>query len=162
MRDTTEATADTTYDVLGYERFVSERRRELERALVARYGVEIGLDAAAEALAYAWEDWTRVSAMDRPVGYLYRVGQSHARRRHRWRRTVALPAETRPPDDATTRLEDALLQLKDDQRVAVILVHSHGYSYEEAADLLGIKVSTIRNHLHRGLTRLRRLLEETS
>jgi len=34
----------------------------------------------AEALAYAWENWDRLSSMKNPVGYLYRVGQSRARR----------------------------------------------------------------------------------
>lgn len=160
VTDTTEVTMAPAVEE-AFERFVTERRRDLERVLVARYGVEVGMDAAAEALAYAWREWDRVSTMDSPIGYLYRVGQSAARRLHRWRRTIALPIETHAPADATTRLQDALLRLNDDHRVAVVLVHSHGYSYEETAEMLGIKVSTLRNHLNRGLARLRSLLEET-
>ena len=34
----------------------------------------------AEAFGYAWENWDRLKAMKNPTGYLYRVGQSKARR----------------------------------------------------------------------------------
>ena len=114
---------------------------------------------SADALAYAWERWDEIGPMASPVGYLYRVGQSKARRHHRWRRTIDLPPETRPPDDTTTLLHDALLRLKPDQRVAVVLVHCHRYSYEEAASMLDVPLSTLRNHLHRGVATLRKILE---
>ena len=41
----------------------------------------------------------------------------------------------------------------------MILVHSYGWTYAEAAEALGVPISTFRNHLHRGMTRLRTLLE---
>lgn len=145
--------------VAGYDEFVASHRRDLERVLIARYGIDVGLDSAAEALAFAWEHWDEVSEMDNPVGYLVRVGQSQARRRFRWRRTVQLPRHTSAPEDATTRLDDALLRLKDTHRQAVILVYCHRYSYEEAAEMLDIPVSTLRNHLNRGIARLRRHME---
>ena len=56
-------------------------------------------------------------------------------------------------------LHDALQCLTDDQRVAVLLVHAHGYSYAEAAGILEIPVTTLRNNIHRGMNRLRRQLE---
>jgi DNA-directed RNA polymerase specialized sigma24 family protein len=56
-------------------------------------------------------------------------------------------------------LQVALAQLTHDQRVAVLLVHAHGYSYAEATALLEISVSTLRNHVHRGMNRLRKTLE---
>jgi hypothetical protein len=43
--------------------------------------VDGAADAVAEALAYGWEHWDRVSAMENPLGYLYRVGQSRSRPR---------------------------------------------------------------------------------
>jgi RNA polymerase sigma factor (sigma-70 family) len=158
VSEATDATIDE-HAAVSYEEFVEGQAAGLRRALIARYGVEIGTEVAAEALAYAWENWTRVGSMASTVGYLYRVGQSKARRHHRWRRSIDLPPETRPPDDTTTRLEDALLRLKPNQRVAVVLVHCHRYSYEEAAEMLGIPLSTLRNHLHRGIAKLRKTLE---
>ena len=35
----------------------------------------------------------------------------------------------------------------------------HGYRYAEAADLLDIPISTLKNHLHRGSRRLRKIVE---
>ena len=45
--------------------------------------------------------------------------------------------------------------------MAVLLVHAHGHTYEEAAAVLGVPVTTVRNHLHRGLARLRATLGVT-
>jgi RNA polymerase sigma factor (sigma-70 family) len=58
-------------------------------------------------------------------------------------------------------LHQALATLSPAQRVAVLLVHGLGWSYAEAADAMNIPVTTIRNHLHRGLKRLRRSLGES-
>jgi DNA-directed RNA polymerase specialized sigma24 family protein len=76
--------------------FYSETEPQLRRALTAAVGADAGRDATAEALAYGWEHWDRVGAMDNPAGYLYRVGRSKARNRPRrnptWcRRTPTLP-----------------------------------------------------------------------
>lgn len=153
-------TAPTNSAEVVFEAFIGEVRRDLERMLVVRYGLEVGLEAASAAMAYAWREWSHVSTLEKPLAYLYRVGQSEARRHHRWRRTIALPPENSPPSDSTNRLHEALAQLGPDQRTAVVLVHGYGYRYEEAAEMLGIPLSTIRNHLHRGRSRLKKLLEE--
>ena len=41
------------------------------------------------------------------------------------------------------------------QRIAVVLVHAYGWRRGEVAELLGTSVSTLDNHLSRGLTKLR-------
>jgi DNA-directed RNA polymerase specialized sigma24 family protein len=131
------------------------------RALVARYGPDLGPDVAAEMEAWAWEHQTQVLAAGNPAGYLFRVGQSRARRYLRWRRSAPwspLPERDGLPD---VDLERAVGGLPHAQRSAVLLVHGFGYSYAEAADLLGTSEGSIRNHLHRGMERLRALLEVT-
>lgn len=72
------------------ERFVDEAGVALRRALVARYGIDVGRDAAADALAWAVEHWPDLSAMANPVGYLYR-----ARERHVW--SASPPRRRRAP-----------------------------------------------------------------
>jgi len=62
-----------------FEAFAEEAAPRLRHALVARFGPEVGADAATEALLYAWHNWERVSAMANPIGYLYRVGQTRGR-----------------------------------------------------------------------------------
>ena len=68
--------------------FVKEHEARLRHALTARFGPDVGKEAAAEALAYAWEHWERVHAMESPVGYLYTVGRDRGRRMRKHRRVV--------------------------------------------------------------------------
>jgi RNA polymerase sigma factor (sigma-70 family) len=95
--------------------------------------------------------------MEHPVAYLFRVGQSSARRHRRWHRELHFPSEAN--DDDTARgsplLDEALGRLHLRQRSVVLLVHAHGYSYAEVADTLGVSVAIVRNELHRGMRRLR-------
>ncbi len=139
-----------------FETFVLAAEPPLRRALVAAYGYEDGREAAAEALAYAWEHWTEVREMPNAAGYLYRVAQSCAARGRRWRRPRPMLT---PPPGAEHRFEPglpaALASLPERQRVAVVLVHGFGYTLREVADLTGIKVTTVQNHLERALRRLR-------
>jgi RNA polymerase sigma-70 factor (ECF subfamily) len=128
----------------------------LRQVLVARFGWELGLEAWHDAVAYAWEHAADLDRMSNPVGYLYRVAQTSVRRQRRATRRFDLPRvdEHRLPD-VEPRLPHALAALSDRQRVAVMLVHAHGWPHHEAAEAMGISVSTLRNHLRRGLDRLR-------
>ena len=53
----------------------------------------------------------------------------------------------------------ALERLGANQRAAVMLVKSYGYSHREVAALLDVTESVVNNLVHRGVTRLRTLLE---
>ncbi|CAN5737327.1 hypothetical protein BH23ACT4_BH23ACT4_11450 [soil metagenome] len=113
--------------------FVEETEPRLLRALVSSFGSEVGREATRDALAYAWENWSRVSEMDNPVGYLFRVGQSRSRSYRRER--VWFPeVPSRELPDVDPRLPAALGQLSRMQRAAV------------------------RKHAERGLAKLRRSL----
>ena len=52
----------------------------------------------------------------------------------------------------------ALAQLPPDQREALILVGASGFSYEEAAQICGSAVGTIKSRVNRARTRLAELL----
>jgi RNA polymerase sigma-70 factor (ECF subfamily) len=55
-------------------------------------------------------------------------------------------------------LPKALARLSERQRVAIILVHSLGWTYAETAELLGTSIGTVEVHVQRGVKRLRRSL----
>lgn len=137
-----------------FETFLAEHRARLTAGLVASYGPEAGQEAAAEAMAYGWQHWERLRAMDNPVGYLYRVGQTAARSQ---RRPSGYLPEKPAPDlpDFEPGLAPALEALSEQQRACVLLVHALGWSKADAARLLDLDVSTVRTHLTRGLDRLR-------
>ncbi len=139
-----------------FEGFLLARADRLKRALVATYGSERGAEATAEALAYAWEHRERVLAMEHPVAYLYRVGQSRTCGRKR-RVVFTVPDSDDPWIEPA--LAPALVALSERQRVAVVLVHGFGWELGEVAEILGIKVTSVQNHLERGLAKLRTALE---
>jgi DNA-directed RNA polymerase specialized sigma24 family protein len=154
-----ETTREVAAVAEDFAAFVAEVEPRLRAAFVGMYGAETGRDAAAEALAYAWSEWPRVSAMDNPSGYLFRVGQSRVR-----------PLLRRGPDlepvlhaDDAPWCEPALVVALNDltahQRAAVVLAHGYGCTHAEVAELLGISRSTVQNHVERAMARLRAALE---
>jgi RNA polymerase sigma factor (sigma-70 family) len=55
-------------------------------------------------------------------------------------------------------VEEALSALPAEFRAPVLLADVDGLSYEEVADVLGLKLGTVRSRIHRGRSRLRRAL----
>lgn len=53
----------------------------------------------------------------------------------------------------------ALSQLPEDQREAIILIGASGFSYEEAAEICGCAVGTIKSRVSRARTRLQEILK---
>jgi RNA polymerase sigma factor (sigma-70 family) len=144
---------------------IAELSVTVHRALVARNGLDRGSDAAASAMAWAWEHHDELASMDNPVGYLYRVGQSSLRRGRRIDRLrVDLLPDGITHDDPRIDhdLFDALGELTGDQRVAVAMVHMYGFSYREVAGVIGVTEAAVTNHVHRGMKRLRRRLTRDS
>jgi RNA polymerase sigma-70 factor (ECF subfamily) len=145
---------------LEFHSFVRGIEPRLLRALVAHYGPVVGREATVDALSWAWENWARLADVHNKLGYLYRVGQSAARRYVSRPLPGGLPAATEPyTPDIDPGLVPALAQLSEQQRTTVVLVHAFGWTQTEVAQLLDLSVSTVREHLARGLARLRARLE---
>jgi DNA-directed RNA polymerase specialized sigma24 family protein len=141
-----------------FTRFVGEVEPKLSRALIAAYGPEVGRESARDALAYAWENWDRISVMDNPVGYLYRVGQSRSRP-YRRRRVPFPEVDVGRLPHVEPGLPKALAGLTQRQRSAVVLLHVEGLSEREVADAMGISRASVRKHADRGMAKLRVALE---
>jgi len=137
--------------------FARTAEPRLRYALVARYGADRGREAANDALVFGWRHWERVQGMANPVGYLYRVGQRAARRRRPVPAADPIGQEHRPPW-VEPGLSAALARLSPRQREVVVLVDAFEWTYQEVADLLGIRASSVQTHLERGLARLRAAL----
>lgn len=62
-----------------FDQFARSGGERARRALVAYYGVEAGTEAFRHAMAAASEQWSEVSAMTNPVGFVVRLGRAHGR-----------------------------------------------------------------------------------
>ncbi len=146
-----ETRADT------FSSFVVDREEHLRIALTARFGPDLGREAAADALAYGWEHWDRISAMENPAGYLYRVGMNAARRSRR-RPAVVMPEVSIETPWVEPGLPKALQSLSPQQRTVVALVYGLDWTMAEVAELLDISKASVQKHADRGMSRLRRTL----
>lgn len=74
---------------------------------------------------------------------------------HRIEGTEILPEDAVHDAGFDPDIEAALASLPEKFRVAVVLCDVEGLSYDEIADVLGVKVGTVRSRIHRGRTQLR-------
>jgi RNA polymerase sigma-70 factor, ECF subfamily len=57
-------------------------------------------------------------------------------------------------------LRNALANITDDQRTAIVLFDVEGYDYSEIASMTGVSLGTVKSRIHRGRLALRGLLED--
>jgi DNA-directed RNA polymerase specialized sigma24 family protein len=139
-----------------FENFVHDVEPGLHRALVASLGFERGRDATAEALAWAWQNFSRAKELDNRVAYLYRVGQSKSRSR----KTPFVFERSASHDPLyDPGLAPALESLTEHQRIAVVLINGFDWKLREVAELMNVSVSTVQTHLERAMQSLRNKLE---
>lgn len=117
-------------------------------------------EALDEALTRAAERWAHVRDMDRPAGWVYRVGMNWATS---WRRKLSL-RPTRPASSLDLAHHDVLPDvdlgavlggLPLEQRQMLVLRFGLGYSVEETAAVLGVAPGTVKSGIHRARRRLR-------
>ena len=75
---------------------------------------------------------------------------------------VMLELTTSNRPEETMSLEQALLELKDEDRELITLRHLDGLSYEELAERLDVPIGTIMSRLHNARKRLREKLTRHS
>ena len=116
----------------------------------------------------------RLAELQLSCSYLIKTAHNLLRRRHsRWVKLQELlthkATETRPTErwrmmknDALQdqRLEEALQELKPEERDALDLIVCRGMTYEQAARSLNTTVTTINNRKYRGLQKLKHHLED--
>src|SRR4051812_48440773 len=106
-------------EATAFEEFFVRVEPRLRAALTSLYGADLGREATAEALAWAYEHWDRVRGMEYPIAYLYRVGQTRTRRLRRRSPYLPAPVEASVPAvEVDPRLVAALGKLPERQRVS--------------------------------------------
>jgi RNA polymerase sigma-70 factor (ECF subfamily) len=70
------------------------------------------------------------------------------------------PVNTSLTAERHRALNQALAQVTDEQRTAIVLYDVEGYDYAEIAEMTGVSLGTVKSRIHRGRLALRALLVE--
>ncbi|GAB3674758.1 RNA polymerase sigma factor SigM [Saccharopolyspora tripterygii] len=127
-------------------------------------------DALQDAMISAFRNAASFRAESQVTTWLHRIVVNACLdriRRRQARPTVPLPetgSEPAVPRDAIADrdtsmvVQEALSQLPEDQRAAIVLVDVEGYSVAETAAMLGVADGTVKSRCARGRARLAKLL----
>jgi RNA polymerase sigma factor (sigma-70 family) len=146
-----------------FDEFVEDEHDRLYKALYFVTGSrEDAEDIAQEAFLKLWERWDELDRIQDPTGYLFRVALNGFRMRRRraataLRKLAPVLAERDEFAEAEMRADvrRLLLGLSPRQRAALLLVDLLGYSSEQAARILRVRPSTVRNLASQGRRALR-------
>jgi RNA polymerase sigma factor (sigma-70 family) len=149
---------------------VTEHAGVLERLYQAEYTgmvrlafTLVGSNAEAEDLVQDSfvEVARRLDEIRKPGAYLRSAVVSRCRSALRRRRVMAMHPPEPPAGLASDagELWDVLAELPEDQRIAVVLRYYGGYKASEIAKIVDMPGATVRSHLRRGLTALRKELD---
>jgi len=130
-------------------------------------------DLVQEALLRAWGNLDSFEPGTNMSAWLFTILRNVFRSEYRKRRrevedadgTYADSLTSLPNQTASLEMEEfrkALDHLPPDQREALILVGASGFSYEEAAQICGCAVGTIKSRVNRARTRLAEILSVES
>jgi RNA polymerase sigma-70 factor, ECF subfamily len=150
-------------DPLDFEEFYRAEFHGLVRSMFLLVpDVDEAQELAQEAMVRVYERWDRVSVMDSPGGYLYRVATNLNRRRirslavrARGQLRLGATMQHEEIDPAHRDLADAISSLSVRLREAFMLVDWLGMSSEEAARILRIAPASVRSRVHRARRELR-------
>jgi RNA polymerase sigma-70 factor (ECF subfamily) len=128
-------------------------------------------DLAQEALLKAWKARKSYKPGTNLKAWAFTIlrNQFYSQQRRAWRSqpldqevaeaTLVANEDPSAPLELLT-LRNALLMLPDDQREALVLVGAGGVSYEEAAEICGCAVGTIKSRVSRARTAVAQIIEE--
>lgn len=138
---------------------------DLVRFAMGLVGRNDGADVVSDAMlrVFSSDSWGSVSNQR---AYLYRAvlneaSNTHRERQRRWARELKV-ADSGCTDPVEYRPEvlRAVKQLSLRQRAVIVLAYWEQFTPRETAAFLGISEGSVRRHLARGRSRLRRLLDE--
>ncbi len=155
-----------------FRRFVEHHRERAVRLAwrLTGGGRAVAEDVTQEALVAAFRALPRFRDEARLETWFYRILVRKAHSYLRWRRVREVwreaarreppPPESAPSPELRQRIAAALAALPRSQRECFLLVHGEGFTVREAAAILGKAEGTVKSHLHRALTALRRDLDD--
>lgn len=168
-------------DTAAFEQLVTPHEAMVWRACYHYMGnTEDAKDAAQDTMLKAWRSIGQYRGEASLSSWLYRIAIScctDALRRRKSRPSESMDALTEtgydPKDDAPQpdaevleaekrrEVRQALTQLPEDMRVALVMSAVEGRSYEEIAEVTAVAVGTVKSRINRARARLSEILSET-
>lgn len=160
-------------DPRAFEQLV-RRHQGIVRAQLRRllgHDAALADDLAQETFVLAWRRLDRFRGDARFATWLYRIAHNcflqFLRDHRRQADDAAADPDRGPADEAGTHdpalrldLGAALRQLPAHQRTALLYCVQMGLSHQEAADVMGLPLGTVKTHVWRGKARLRELMQD--
>ena len=153
---------------MGFESFFEEHRSKVFGAMCLVTGNrQEAEEITQDAFLRLWERWERVAVLEDPTGFLFKTAMNVFRNRAR-RASIAARRSIGIADrgDDLAAVEDrdevirAMRPLTPHQRAALVLIGYLDYSSEEAAQVLGVRASTVRALATKGRAAARATVEE--
>ncbi|MFN2483542.1 MAG: RNA polymerase sigma factor [Candidatus Limnocylindria bacterium] len=151
-----------------FEALVERHAAETYRLAAAIVGVVDARDVTQEALLAAWQHLPRLRNPDAFDRWLRRICVTRCRNWLRGQRrdasSLGIEVAAEVPDtradfgravEARTVLEPAFKRLSPEQRAVLALHYAIGFSIAETADVLDVRVGTVKSRLNAGLAVLR-------
>lgn len=159
----TIAAVSTSFEAQPWvESFVELYRSQREPMVRLAFLLTCGDSAAEEVVHDAFialhRRWDRV---DNPKAYLRVTVVNSCRSRQR-RQLLLKKVQPRPTFafDEPDELTDAIRQLPERQRAAIVLRYYEDLPEDQIAELLGCRIPAVKSLLHRALTTLREVIEQ--
>lgn len=153
--------------VLSFEEFFAKESSAVYRAVYFYTGDrELSEDAAQEAFARAYSRWSSLERESWAAGWVFRTALNVAKRRlkREWllQKRISSTRTVRhnsPPSGDRVLLVDALRQLPERQREAVVLFYLVDLPISDVALMMGITQGAVKAHLSQARPKLRHVLE---
>jgi RNA polymerase sigma factor (sigma-70 family) len=148
-----------------FEAWYREAYPSIRASIAVLAGEDYGAEATAEAFARAYQHWPRVSRMESPSGWTFRVAHNLVRRRARRARVEATLWRSRPPPDQPDGDQGSPLALSTDlirelqnlgprMRLAVVLRYVADMTEADVAVAMGITRGGVSALLAKARSRL--------
>ena len=147
---------------LGFDSWYSDARPKIATSLaLALADRDLAAEATDEAFVRVLQRWSRVSQLEHPTAYAYKVAFNLARRQLR-RRAVAARlaplvarADANHEDEAVDELWTVISGLSPQRRTAIVLRHVAQLTEPEIAEAMGVTRGTISRTLRAAYDQLR-------
>jgi RNA polymerase sigma-70 factor (sigma-E family) len=153
------AAAPGTEADAGFDAFCRDAYPSMVRlAFLLTGSTETAEDLVQDALARTYPKWSKIAE---PTAYVRRavVNACHSHHRRRFRERAHPPREPEPTTLGADELFDVLAALPARTRAAIVLRYYQDLPEPDIAEILGCAPATVRSLIHRGLARLRTVIE---